>query len=429
MPISKPKKELTMPRLVHTQLLLLSVFSIFVVIFAVSAIPSGYAQTFTVLHAFTGGADGGNPAAGLTIDSAGNLYGTTQYGGSGYGTAFTLVHQGSGWLLSPLYSFSGGSDGANPSAGVVFGPQGSLYGTTQYGQAGGCNYGTGCGTVFNLRPQATTCRSTFCSWSESVLYSFTGVSDGAAPALGDVIFDSAGNMYGTTLMGGAYSAGTVFELTPSGSGWSESILYSFTGGSDGGYPWAGLTLDSAGNLYGTTVLGGANEGGTVFQLTSSGAGWTENVLYSFEEGNDGGYPYGGLVFDPSGNLYGTTADGGQGGGGTVFKLTPSHPSWTFSLVYSLSGGLYCGSTGNLIMDSAANLYGTTQCDGAYGQGTVFKLTPSGGSWTYTSLHDFGGGGDGANPVGGVTLDSSGNLYSTASSAGTNGQGLVFEITP
>ena len=400
--------------------------------------PSAQTQTFKVLHAFTGAQDGGNPNTGLIPDRAGNLYGTAMIGGitgsncpsNTCGIVFRLVRQGSGWIFNPLYNFAGGNDGANPYAGVVFGPNGSLYGTTPYGGGGDdCGFGSGCGTVFNLKPSATACKTALCYWTETVLYGFTGGSDGGLPAFGNLIFDSAGNLYGTTLRGGIYDAGTVFELMPSGSGWTETTLYSFTGGSDGGYPWAGLTLDNAGNLYGTTELGGTFDGGTVFQLTPSGLGWTEKVLHSFTGGADGDEPYAGLIFDQSGNLYGATVDGGQGAGGTAFKLKPSSGSWTYSLVYGFQGSAFCGPTGNLIMDAAGNLYGTTECDDAYGKGSVFKLTPSGPPWTYTSLHDFTGGSDGANPVGGVILDASGNVYGTAAAAGTNGRGVIFEITP
>ena len=396
---------------------------------------SAQAQTFKVIHTFTGKGDGATPWAGLTMDQAGNLYGTTcgndcAYGGNA-GTVFKLSRKGSGWIFNPLYNFVGGPDGANPHAGVVFGPQGNLYGTTPYSDGHGCTNGSGCGKVFGLKPLASACESAFCQWAETVLYSFRGGSDGVAPALGNVIFDSAGNLYGTTLFGGTYSAGMAFELTSSGSGWTETHLYSFTGGSDGGYPYAGLIFDQAGNLYGTTSGGGAYGAGTVFELTPSGSGWTENTLYSFTGGGDGGYPYAGLLFDQAGVLYGATISGGQAGGGTVFKLRPSNGAWTYSLVYSFKGpgGAYCGPTGDLVMDGAANLYGATQCDGAQGEGSVFKLTPSGGSWTYSSLHDFANGSDGGNPVGRLILDASGNLYGTASRADGKGQGVVFEITP
>ncbi len=406
--------------------------------FALTAVvtPSAPAQTFKIIHNFTGAGDGRTPWAGLTMDQAGNLYGTTcgdACGGGGTaGTAFKLSKKGSGWIVSPLYSFAGSASGASPYAGIVFGPHGSLYGTTAYTGGAGCENGSGCGTIFSLKPSAFACKSALCFWTGTVLYGFTGGTDGAAPALGDVVFDAVGNLYGTTQFGGTYGAGAVFELTPSESGWTESILYSFTGDSDGAHPYAGVVLDQAGNLYGTANLGGAFGAGTVFQLTPSQSGWTENTLYTFAGGSDGGYPYSGLIFDPTGALYGATISGGQDGGGTVFKLTPSNGGWTYSLVYGFKGpgGAYCGPTANLTLDGANNLYGTTQCDGgSVGHGTVFRLTPSGDSWTYKSLHDFSGGGDGGNPVGPVLLDASGNLYGTAANAGASSRGVAFEITP
>ena len=180
--------------------------------------------------------------------------------------------------------------------------------------------------VYSLSPPATGCKTALCPWTETILYQFTGGSDGSNPG-GNLTFDRAGNLYGTTPYGGAFGQGTVFKLTPSNGGWTESVLHSFTGGSDGEQPNGGVILDEAGNLYGTTWEGGGSGCwgpgcGTVFQLTPSGSGWKENILYSFQYGTDGGYPIGGLIFDPSGNLYGTTTSGGSGGGGTVFELSP-----------------------------------------------------------------------------------------------------------
>jgi|SRR5271157_220116 len=376
------------------------------------------AQTFNVLHTFTGAQDGGNPYAGVTMDKAGNLYGTASSGGAAnYGTVYKLTHKGSGWTLNSLYSFAGGSDGAFPQARVIFGPNGILYGTTRGG-------GAGYGTVFNLRPKPTACLTALCPWTETVLYSFKG-TDGDGP-LGDVLFDQAGNIYGTTGAGGSYDSGTVYELKPSGSGWTESVLFSFNF-VDGVAPSSGVLFDNAGNLDGTTEGGGSGYLGTVFQLVPSNGGWTNYILYSFQNGNDGGYPGAGLIFDQSGNLYGATSTGGTGGGGTVFKLTPYGSS--YSLVYSFTGGFVCGP-GTLVMDGAGNLYGTTYCDGANNLGSVFKLTPSSGNnWTYTSLHDFTGGSDGGSPISNVVFDTSGNLYGTASAGGSQGLGVVWEITP
>jgi len=407
------------------------------------------AQTYKVLYNFTGQADGLEPEAGMTMDKAANLYGTTIYGGTGCGggeygcgTAFKLKRAGSGWIFDPLYSFQGGSDGAYPAARVIFGSDGSLYGTTTAG--GGCPSGNGCGTVFNLRPQPKACTTALCPWKETLLYSFAG-SDGAEP-YSEVVFDHVGNLYGTTTRGGSsgyYGDGVVYELTPSNGGWSETILHGFTGGTDGAEPYAGLIFDNVGNLYGTTYeggnlacSGGGGQGcGVVFQLAPVGSGWTENILYSFQSSRDGAFPMGGLIFDQFGNLYGTTP---LTYGGMVFMLTPSQGNWAFTLLYSFSGPE--GPEASLVMDAAGNLYGTRVDGGAYEYGSVFKLTPSSDGWTYTSLHDFCPNGfpacsDGAYPVSNVVIDTNGNLYGTAALGGTgcpsnpNGCGVVWEITP
>ena len=249
-----------------------------------------------------------------------------------------------------------------------------------------------------------------------------------------MIFDKAGNLYGTTYTGGMANRGVVFELTPSGSGWTETVLHSFTGSPDGAYPSSGMTFDPAGNLYGTTQSGGCSTGcGTVFELTPSLSGWTETVLYNFRGPNDGVVPYGGLVLDPAGNLYGTTPYGGAGGGGTVFELTPSNGGWVFGVLYSFVLEGTGGPTDTLARSAAGNLYGTVFSGGnfngcsGYGCGSVFELSPSGGGWIFTSLHEFHDGKDGGNPYAGVILDPAGNLYGTTSGL-LGGDGSVFEIT-
>ncbi len=282
----------------------LSLALVFVLALTIVVAQPAQAQTFNVIHNFTAGPDGAMPGDGLIMDTAGNLYGTTYYGGIGGedGVVFKLSKQGSGWILTATYEFQGGTDGTNPMAGVVFGPDSSLYGTTERGGDPNCS----CGTVFKLsRPSQTTTDG----WTETVLYRFLGGSDGSQPELGNLIFDQSGNIYGTTSGGGPHNAGTVFKLTYSSGGWTESILYSFAGGSDGANPWSGVTFDQAGNLYGTTESGGNYYGyGTVFELMPSGSGWTKKTLYSFQSRNDGAYPYAGVSFDRSGNLYGTTPD-------------------------------------------------------------------------------------------------------------------------
>ena len=248
----------------------------------------------------------------------------------------------------------------------------------------------------------------------TTLYSFTGSGsgDGANPAA-SLIADPAGNLYGTTLNGGANGQGTVFQLDPSGN---PTVLYSFTGG-DGSHPRAALIADAAGNLYGTTISGGANDAGTLFQLTPSG---TVNVLYSFTGGSDGALPFAGLIADAAGNLYGTTYGGGADGQGTVFRLDPSG---TLIVLYSFTGGNDASPWAGLIADAAGNLYGTTE--GGDGPGEVFQLTPSG---TLNVLHNFTGP-DGAVPHGVLITDAAGNLYGTTHNGGTSGYGTVFQLTP
>ncbi len=373
-----------------------------------------------VIHSFTDGADGGYPYSGLTMDKAGNLYGTTSGGGgAGYGTVFRLTNKGSGWIFTPLYSFQGGNDGANPEARVSVGPDGTLYGTTTAGGGAGCYQNLGCGTVFSLRPSPRACTAALCPWTETVLYRFTGGNDGATPEA-EVILDHAGSLYGTTYAGGANKGGTVFELTPAGSGWTESVLYSFSGFGGGLNPASGLIFDPAGNLYGTTASGGQGGNGTVYQLTPSGSGWTEKAIYVFQGGTDGSYPHASLVQDPAGNLYGTNLE-------AVYELSPSGGGWTFSVLYNLnpaSGGVFNGA---LSIDASGNLYGGNGGGGHYGYGSVFKLAPSNGAWTPTLLYQFTGGGDGAYPIG-VILDTKGNVYGTTFSGGGNGYyGVVFEV--
>jgi uncharacterized repeat protein (TIGR03803 family) len=380
------------------------------------------AQTFSVIHNFTGEHDGANPYAGLTIGGEGIFYGTTYHGGMGdNGVVFNMTHNAAGWLLTPIYEFTGYSnDGSHPLAGVVIGPYGALYGTT-YG--GGSE---GLGTVFELRPSARVCKAALCYWNETVLHSFTG-PDGSGPYYGGLTFDQDGNIYGTTYGGGSSSLGVVFELTQSGGEWMVSILHSFGSGNDGFGPVGGVVFDTAGNLYGTTTEQ-TGSGGTVFELTPSNGAWTENILFDdFFVGASGYYPEGTLMIDQFGNLYGTAAYGGDYGGGTAFELTPSNGDWNFSVLFSFNGRW--GPIAGLTMDAAGNLYGVTNGDGAYGNGMVFKLTNSNGAWTLNDLHDFTGGSDGANSTGAVVLDASGNLYGTTIQGGAYNQGIVWEITP
>lgn len=395
----------------------------------VLTVAAAQAQTYTVLHNFTDGTDGNTPRAGLSIDAAGNLYGTATFGGSSdNGTVFELVHRGSHWSYALLHTFQGGNDGAIPVTRVVFGPDGSLYGTTLSGGE------FRLGTVFNLRPPVRTCLTAFCPWTESIIHSFGingGNDDGDSPE-GDVIFDPAGNLYGTTSQGGHNFGGTAYQLTPSNGAWTEAVLSYLPGV---GSALSGLLLDPAGNLYGTGYLPNS---GTIYELESPG--WNLHIRHMFTVGLDGSDPNTALISDSAGNLYGSTEDGSPSGEGTVFEVSPGQEFWPLTTLYRFTSGdqNYGGGTyGSLVMDSAGNLYGTTHSGGAYKFGSVFKLTHSNGTWIYTSLYDFCAGGypcaDGSYPWSNVTFDRQGNLYGTASSGGTGcnfgGCGVVWEITP
>jgi uncharacterized repeat protein (TIGR03803 family) len=397
-----------------------------VFVLAIGAARSAQAQTFTVLDSISG-AVGGEPYSGVTMDRAGNLYGTTFLGG-GYGTAYELVHTASGYTAEPIWVFTAGADGAGPSARLILGPGGNLYGTTLGGGTGDCrdySYG-GCGTVFELNKD---------THKQTVLYRFKGGSDGAAP-YSEVVFDSAGNLYGAASEGGggakcSVGCGVVYKLTPSKSGWRESILYRFSGRNDGIAPSSPLIFDRAGNLYGTAQGGGAHGWGTVFELTHSGSRWVQKTLYGFGGDSDGTSPVAGVIFDRAGNLYGATTSFGGQGAGTAFELTPSKGHWTLNLIQSFAshGQSDGGPWGTLIMDRAGNLYGTTYQDGSFGYGSVFKLARTAKGWTYTSLHDFTSHDDGWTSFSNLIFDAKGNLYGTAILGGAGGVGTVFEITP
>ncbi len=427
--------------------------------FTLAAVPAAQAQTFSVIHSFTGGQDGANPEAALTVDAAGNLYGNTYAGNlasgrdcgtqGGCGIVFKMTQRNSAWVLAPLYTFQGYSDGAGPLTPVIFGPDGLLYGAASGGGGNsGCFGGwfLGCGVIFKMQVPASTCHGVLCPWTETPIYQFIDYNDGYVPD-GNIVFDHSGNLYGTTEAGGNVSrlcnagCGTVFKLTRSGSNWEKSTIYSFAGGADGIFPESGLVMDPAGNLYGTASGGGAHNVGTVYELTPGQSGWTFNVIYTFQNTVDGAYPQGGMVIDSFGNLYGTTNTGGTGGGGTVFELSPSAGGWTFSVISSLVGLEGFGPIGSLAIDRNGNLYGATYRNGDFpGCGSVFKLTASRG-WDYTNLHSFTCGDDGGFVIGGVALDASGNLYGTTIAYGPTrnqicgieqspmGCGVVWKITP
>jgi uncharacterized repeat protein (TIGR03803 family) len=380
-----------------------------------------------VLYSFSGGSDGANPVGGLVADKAGNLYGTTSEGGSsnctaGCGIVFELIPPatlGGQWIETVLYRFTGGSDGAAPQSNLIFDATGNLYGTT----GGGGNASNG-GTVFELTPPSTQGGA----WTETVLYRFAGGTDGKIPVAG-LVFDAAGNLYATTLFGGATNAGTVFQLMPpaiEGGAWTETVLHTFGHGNDGLDPQAGLIVDNRGALYGTTITG------TVFKLTPPA--WAEKVLFTFTGGgNNGSWPC--SLIARQGSLYGLSRLGGsQANTGTAFQLSPaSGGAWTETTLYSFTGGNDGGEPcGTLVSDQAGNFYGTTSGNGQNIPGTVFKLTPPGtlgGAWTETTLHKFGGNNDGLSPVAGAIFGKGGALYGTTSGGGSSGRGTVFRVVP
>lgn len=421
-------------------------------LFALS-IPHASAQTYTVLHYFNG-MDGSSPQAAPIRDAAGNLYGTTLYGGdpacyNGCGTIFKIDPTGA---MSTLYSFRGSSDGYEPYESLLRDGAGNLYGTTTYGGTGNCNgNNSGCGTLYKLSPAGTL----------TVLHTFNGNQDGATPPPGRLVADGRGNIYGTTAYGGHNGFGVVYELSRGGN---ETVLYTFASPPDGNTPMAGMVLDAAKHaLYGTTEFGdscpyGSIFGigcGTVYKLSASG----ETRLYNFTGAQDGASPNQNLVMDSAGNLYGTSEEGGDvncslpgipgataaarwsnhplmgstpPGCGTVFKVDAQTGQET--VLYSFTGGAD-GSfpASGVVLDSAGNLYGATtgggdaNCNPNYGGcGTIFKLDARG---NFTVLHTFTGP-EGAEPEwGSLLLDSAGNIYGTTGSGGTNNNGVVFRITP
>jgi len=403
----------------------------------------------TVVYAFLGEADGALPFAGVTLDPAGNLYGTTAAGGTftgslcgsyGCGVAFKIdgrEHE------SVLYSFSGSQDGAYPESGLLRDSSGQLYGNSNEGGSHGA------GTVFKLQPEANVCARALCPWNETVLHSFGMGNDGVYPS-GDLIRDAEGNLYGVTSNGGsgpcASGCGTVFKVDPEGN---ETVLWNFAGPpNDGAYPYCSLFSDRMGNLYGTTYGGGNFSSGTVFELTPTGSGWTERVIYNFTFAADGWYPFGGVISDAQGNLYGTTSEGGSADNGVVFKLSPGGDE---TVLHSFTGPPDGAAPGaRLLLDGSGNLYGTTpaggtrsgECSFSNGCGTVFELSPNGSGWTERILWNFTGGADGSQPTTPVVMDAQGNLYGTTRHGGdlnsqnpscfinvSVGCGVVFQLAP
>jgi uncharacterized repeat protein (TIGR03803 family) len=414
-----------------------------ILLFALSAWASG--SHTVVLYRFTGNPDGRSPNGQLIADNAGNLYGTTEFGGgSDNGTVFELsppTTKGGKWTETVLHSFTGGSDGSAPNAGLVFDQHGNLYGTTFGG--GNCHYD--CGVVFRL----SASHNSGGAWTETVLHAFGGAlsRDGGNPT-GSLVFDKAGNLYGTTELGGDITCtnspgpcGVVFQLSPpksQGGSWNETVLYNFTGVPDGQFPFGYLTLDKRGNLFGGTTEGGTGactdgEGttigcGTTFELSPGSKGaWTETVLYNFQTTDSG--PAVDLLLDSTGALYGP-------GGYNVVRIAPpaKHGDpWTQQVLHQFPGGLNgrLPSSG-VIADPSGNLFGTTWANALESPyGTVYELSPpatKGKKWALTTLHKFPGNFDSQQPKGLLLRGRSGELYGTTSAL-SDGNGYVFKVVP
>jgi uncharacterized repeat protein (TIGR03803 family) len=406
---------------------------------------SAAAAQETVLHRFRGGSDGASPVAGLAMEGH-VFFGTTLAGGGprNDGALFALSPPAAGqtrWVETVLHRFRGGHDGSMPEAGLFFDARGILYGTTVNGGATAKNP-VADGTVFDFASGQTP--------PLKLLYRFLDGFDAATPAAG-LIMDPHGILYGTTQGGGGSGNGTVFSLTPPAprkKRWTEQVLYRFAGPpNDGAMPVSGLLIDG-GELFGTTSVGGASSNGTVFRLrpATGGTGWTEEVLYAFKGGSDGAFPTAGLIIDAAGALYGTTSQGGsnacQGAGcGTVFKLSPGASGYTETVLHRFTGGSDgIGPAAGLFADAKGNLFGTTIAGGtgcfAAGCGTVFKLSPpaaGGNLWTENVVYRFRGGRDGERPAAGLVADKNGVLYGTTERGGTGcddaGCGIVFKFVP
>jgi uncharacterized repeat protein (TIGR03803 family) len=382
------------------------------------------ANPVQVIYGFAGSADGEYTDTDLVTDAAGNIYGTSVQGGTyGGGTVFELSPSASGWTHTVLYSFTGGADGGEPYKGVTLDAQGNLYGTAVTGGGGSCE--GGCGVVFKLTNSGGI-------WTQTVIHAFTGGNDGSGPGA-PVVFDKAGNLYGMTPTGGANSAGVVFEMKPVNGTWKLAVIHTFTGGADGLGGSAGrLIFDAAGNIYGVSTVGGVNQKGTVFEMKQHQGTWVLKTLYAFTDTPDGALPYGGLIWDKAGNLYGTTYYAGTNDFGTVYKLTRSNGTWTERVLYSFKGGRDGGSPiSTLVSDAKGNLYGTTS-DGGSGCscGTIFKMSrAANGTWTETVAYRFPGTPGAGFAYNGIVADSAGNFYGATVHGGPSNDGTIYKFTP
>lgn len=382
------------------------------------------AATVEVIYSFAGEDDGEYADTDVAVDAEGNLYGTSVLGGEfGGGTVWRLAPVGGGWVHTVLYSFTGGADGGEPYKGVTLDKAGNLYGTAVTGGSGSCE--GGCGVTYKLTKSGD-------SWTQSVIHAFTGGNDGSGPG-SRVAVDQRGNVYGTTPTGGANGLGTVYALhRKANGGWALRVIHTFTGGSDGSSGSAGKLLLRGGHIYGAATTGGTNGAGTIFELTPTPTGeWDFKTLYGFQGAPDGVFPYGAPVFDAQGNLYGTTYYGGTDGLGAVYKLAPNGTGgWNETVLYSFKSGSDGNSSiSNLVFDAEGNLYGTTS-EGGLGSGTIFELTPQqNGTWIESIPHRFEGSPDGAFPYAGMVRRGAGAFFGATVHGGDDGEGAIYRFTP
>lgn len=378
-------------------------------------------STTEILYSFQGDEDGEYLDTDVEIDAAGNLYGTSVLGGDfGGGTVWQLSPVGNGWVHTVLYSFTGSADGGEPYKGVSLDSEGNLYGTAVTGGSGSCE--GGCGVVYKLSNSGGT-------WTQTVIHGFTG-ADGSGPGA-RVTVDDQGNLFGMTPTGGANGLGTIYQLHQRANGsWAFRVIHDFTGGTDGSSGSAGRMVLRNGNLYGAATTGGLGNG-TIFELRSKGsAGWDFKTLYQFQGAPDGSFPYGALLFDRAGHIYGTTYYGGMDGLGTVYQLRRGAGIWTEQVLYGFQTGQDGNSSiSNLVSDAFGNLYGTTS-EGGLGSGTIFEVTPNdNGTWTESVPHLFAGPPDGAFPYAGMVAGDGGVFYGATVHGGSAGEGAIYKFTP
>jgi len=392
-------------------------------------------DTESVLFTFGIGGSGNNPQ-GLIQDSVGNFYGTTESGGGqpcNCGAVFELSPaSGGGWTYTTLYGFSGANNGTyHPGlSGLTIDKAGNLYGSAYQTGTVNSNCSFGCGFVYELSPASG-------GWIYSTLYSFQGGNDGANP-IATVALDASGNVYGTTTVGGSLAGGTVFKLSHASGTWKKSVIHNLKGSTQGASP-AGVVLDSLGNVYGVTTASGAFGFGTAFELLppALGKGWSFKLLHSFAGAalGDGAFPLGTLIFDKAGSLYGTTYEGGStscgggGGCGTVYTLKPTAKGAGEHVLHSFDGTDGYGPIAGLAEDGAGNLYGPTT-NGNGNCGTAFELSHNSGGWNFSSIYNFPGDGTaGCGPAATLVIGAGGNLYGVTTNGGSVGFGVAFELQP